>query len=520
MLISQLSPALVAAMFDLIVEGGYVLDGTGAPGVQTDVGIIEDRISCVDDLSSCGRTTTIRAANRVVAPGFIDVHGHSDLPLLLDGSGTSKVLQGVTTEIVGNCGMSAAPYVPDAWILGFNSKRVSTAGGTGWTDMNSYLKRLAERRLAYNVGVLVGFGSALRAGARDRAAAPLEHLRALLWDALAAGAFGISLGLYYRPDADAPPEFISACAEIAAREDRILTTHLRDESDFTIGLEASVKEGLQLARVHGVRLQISHLKAIGPGGWHQLPDAIQAITRAQEEGLDVGADQYPYDSTETALAKAVGLSSHIPPQDIDAVIDGHIASRGGPKRLVLSYCGTFPQFVGQSLHRIAKGLDEPVAHTVRRLCEDGEAGVISHAMRAEDLAQVMRQPWVAVASDGLGLTPQLASQVGDSHARSFGTFPRILGRYVREEGILELPDAIRRMTDLPATQFQIADRGRLRAGNFADIVVFDPRQVADTEGAGASQKDPVGVDVVIVNGRVAVRAGQQTDERTGKVLTR
>jgi N-acyl-D-amino-acid deacylase len=502
--------------FDIVIEGGTVLDGMGSPAKSVDVGIVGDRIGALGDLRNAERTETINARGKTVAPGLVDIHGHSDFSLIAGPAGTTKIEQGVTTEILGNCGMSAAPYDADAWILGLSTAHaVDRLCGRTWSDIASYLDLLEDQPLAYNVGALVGLGSLLRASRGDDA--DPGRLASATSVAMEAGAFGLSMGLYYEPDSAATTQQLSATAEAVSAGDGLLAVHLRDEGGFGVGLFAAVDEALGLARQVGVRLQISHLKAIGPTGWLELDPSLERIEAEIGDGRDIGADMYPYEATETSLAKALRIGMD-PLDGGDGQVDTMIRLRGGSDRMIVSQSAGDPAAVGASLAVIADRAGVTPSAVARRLVASGEATVLSFSLRREDVDKIMRRPWVAIASDGAALTPDVAASVGRPHPRGAGTFPRVLGRFVREAGVLPLPEAIRRMTSLPASRVGLIDRGCINTGAYADILVFDASRVIDGADFDNPCGRPLGIDAVLVNGRVAVSAGSQTDERLGRVL--
>lgn len=511
---------------DIVIEGGTVIDGTGGSPFRADVGIVGQRIVAVADLTETSRRRTIDASGRIVAPGFIDLHSHSDLALLIDQRASSKLLQGVTTEIVGNCGMSAAPFVPDSWILGLSTSATAALSELEpWSDMASYLGRVETASPAVNVGVLIGFGTVLRSLATvgDGSAMELadsDEVVAALEDAFAVGAFGVSLGLYYEPDHSASQDMVSAVFKTASARQRLVAAHIRDESDFEVGLRHAASEVVDLAKVYDARLQVSHLKAIGPGGWAQLGDAVETIGGAVREGYDVGADQYPYVATETALVSAMNLApdgaakGSCDPEMTQAVI----RRRGGPQRIVIGHCDARPDLVGLSLEEVSARLEMPPVDAVNVLATDAETTVISFALRDEDVTQIMTLPWVSIASDGVALTERFGQILGRQHPRSYGTFPRVLGRYVRHQGVLSLPAAVHKMTGAPAARLGLSDRGTIANDNHADLVVFDPDTIIDTADFDHPDYPPTGVETVLVNGTVAVALGRQTSEHAGEVL--
>ncbi len=505
-------------MLDIVIEGGRVLDGTGTPGRRADVGILGDRIVELGELRRMARAATVDARRMTVTPGLVDIHGHSDLSLIVDPAGTTKVEQGVTTELFGNCGMSAAPYAADAWILGLSTAQaVERLDGRVWSDTASYLHLAEQQDLGYNIATLVGFGSLLRACGGVEASS--QQLESATTRAIESGAFGLSMGLYYAPDSSATLEQLSAASEAVGRADGLLAVHLRDEGGFGVGLLAAVEEALALARTTGARLELSHLKAIGPAGWHQLDPALERIDAEILAGRDVSADVYPYEATETSLAKALRILEGAGNAG-DEQVETMIRLRGGSDRLIVSQSEGHPAFVGASLTEVADRTGLSPSAAARSLVDGGETTILSFSLRSEDVERIMGRPWVAIASDGAGLTRDMAASVGRPHPRGAGTFPRVLGKYVRELGVITLPEAIRRMTSLPAARAGLVDRGQIKLGAFADILVFDASSVIDGADFVDPCRRPVGIKTVLVNGRTAVADGIQTLERAGRVLRR
>ncbi len=500
---------------DLIIAGGTVLDGTGAPGFRADVAVRGERIVAVSrqPLPRAGVRRVIDATGKIVAPGFIDLHAHLEpLPQMPDAE--SHVRQGVTTALGG----------PD--------------GGGPW-PFGPYLDRVGAQGLGMNVGYLVGHGSVRRAvlGTADRAPgdAELARMRRMVAQAMGEGAFGLSTGLLYVPGTYATTEEVIALARAAADSGGIYTSHLRQEG---LGLLEGVAEAIRIGREAGIPVVLTHHKAVGRAMWGRSVATLAMIDSARAAGVDVMADQYPYTASSTSLdvlvpawALAGGDSALArrlaDPALRDSVRRGVVFNlendRGGGdlRRVQFSRVGWKPDLEGRTLHDWV--LERGLAPTLERAAElvlegvrAGGASMIYHVMDEGDVRRIMRHPWTAIASDGRLSRPGQ----GVPHPRAYGTFPRVLGHYVREAGVLTLEDAVRKMTALPAARLGLADRGRVAEGLAADLVVFDPASVADRATFTEPHQYPAGIDYVLVNGQVTVDGGRMTEIRAGRVLRR
>ena len=525
-------------MYDLIVRGGKVYDGTGAPGIRADVGVIGDRIASVGDLRTVPAIREIDAAGQCVSPGFIDIHSHSDLAVLINPKAESKIRQGVTTEVVGQCGSSPGPLTArnEALIKGMTRDEGLEIS---WTDMAGYVRAVAASGTSVNVVPIVGHG-AIRSAAmgmerRAPTADELGEMMQLLDQAMLDGARGFSSGLIYPPSSYADVDELSALAGVVSRHNGIYMTHMRNESE---GLLESIEEALEVGRRAGVRVQISHHKAVGRPNWGLPKQSLPLLEAARREGVDVTADQYPY------IASSTGLSSVIPawaheggPESMLArlrnpetagrlraeIEASHVKRAASWEDLFVSsvLVPELKQWEGHTIQQIAdaRGVD-PVTAVFDLLLGGKYVGQVRFGMCEEDVKEIMRHPLVMIGSDGSCLAPYGSLGAGKPHPRNYGTFVRVLGKYVREEGNLSLREAIRKMTSLPASRMLLSDRGLLRPGLAADLVIFD----AATVGERATFTDPhqyaAGVDTVIVNGQVTISGGEHTGAMGGRVLVR
>ncbi len=502
----ETSNATSPAKADLVLRGGIVYDGTGTGPVRADVAVQGDQICAVGLLPPMAGTRALDVSGLAVAPGFIDVHTHDDFAVLVHPEMTFKTLGGVTTCVVGNCGMGAAPF-DLAWRVG----RAFHPGHEldGWDGYAGYVKRLGERPPAVNVGFLVGHGT-LRGSVMgmERRKPNERELGAMcdgLREGLEAGALGWSSGLIYEPSRSADTDELVALARAMSDFGGLYATHMRDEST---GLLDSVREAIEVGERGGVPVQISHHKASGRAAFGLVRESLRLIDEARSRGVDVSADQYPYTAGSTMLSAVVSSI---------ALAAGNAGGLGSvsPDDVVISSCATRKEWEGKSIPAVVASMGLSLADGVARILEEEPgAMIIAHTMCEEDVRTVMHHPSTMIGSDGL---PTLA---GKPHPRLFGTFARVLGRYARELGVLSMAEAIHRMTGMPASRFGFEDRGIVRAGARADLVVFDPSTVIDRGTYETPAIAPAGIPHVLVNGRFVVRDGVATDARPGVVLRR
>jgi N-acyl-D-amino-acid deacylase len=473
-------------MFDLLIQGGTVIDGSGAPRRPADVAISGDAIAAVGALTGQAARRRIDASGLVVAPGFIDAHTHDDALLLQHPAAHPKLMQGVTTVVTGNCGVSLAPLVSDAPpppldLMGTDAFRFACFG--------DYLAAVQAAQPAVNAAALVGH-TTLRIGCMadlHRAATPAEAaaMRARLADALADGAIGLSTGVYYPPARAATTDELIAVAEPLRDGAGLVTMHIRDEGD---AIDDALREALAVGRAVNAPLVLSHHKLMGRANHGRAAQTLALIEAAARE-QSVCMDCYPYAASSTMLL----------PERVPLASDVRI-----------TWSRTEPEAAGRSLMQMAaeRGVD-PV-ELARRL---QPGGAVYFAMSDEDVDRILAHPLTMIGSDGL---PHDAVP----HPRLWGSFPRVLGHYVRERRLLALEDAVHKMTGLTARRFGLAGRGLLRAGMAADVTLFDPVRVLDGARFDAPTTPPQGIATVIVNGRVALHDGQPLDDRAGRVLRR
>lgn len=536
--------------FDLLLRGGLVVDGTGSAGRVADIGILGDRILAIGDLSAVGvgeAAMTLEVSGCVVCPGFIDPHGHSDGSLFLDGGLVSHLRQGFTTQLSGNCGDSLAPITD----LGRELVELSLrphALVARWRTFAEYLDAVGRQELGLNVAFLVGHGtvrgSVLGPDAREPDDEELRAMVGQVEQAMDAGAFGLSSGLIYAPGMHAAADEVVALVTAATRRGGLYATHMRDETRGVFGSLAESIGAIRRAEAAGVaspRLQVSHLKLGSSAVWGRAEEAIAVLEAARADGLDVAADQYPYTAAATTLATilppallSLGVDEALLAlSDLDVrgrvqaeIAQGvsgweNIAADPGWGGIVISYAGSHPEWSGRSLAELGEALDrDPADVAFDALIDDHlDVSVVIHCMAEQDVEAIMAVPWIAVCTDAEGRRPgHPILDAGKPHPRTYGTTARVLGTYVRERGVLSLEAAIAKMTSVPAARLGVRDRGVLREGALADVVVFDPATVADVATYAEPAQHPVGMQHVVVNGRLAVRDGAETGERAGRLL--
>lgn len=529
---------------ELVIRGGRVVDGTGNPWRYADVVVDQGQVVAVTAPGHAPSSARVLdAAGHVVAPGFVDIHSHSDLALLAQPNAEEKLRQGVTTEVVGNCGISVVPVTPQFHdelreyalpVLGFPEVPWD------WSDVASYLGRIAEARPAVNVATYAGLGSIRCAVSGFDAQPPSRAQRALMAEltrtALEQGSVGLSSGLVYAPGSYSSPEEIWELVAEAGRLGAVYSTHMRDQGD---GFLTSVAEALEVGRHTGAPVEIAHHKVVGRRNWGQIADSLRMLEDARREGIDVGSDVYPYlagSTTMTALLPGWALAGGHDalmrrlrdPDDRFRIKRDWVTGRPrwdnrvgslGFENIFISYVGTRKNedLVGLSVAAAAarRGRPrEPDEFLLDLLVEEeGRLGNVQVACSEDDLRRVMRHDTTCFGSDGLLVG-------GKPHPRLHGTFPRILGEYVRESKVLSLEIAIRKMTSQPARRLALFGIGLIEAGYRADLVVFDPESVAGPATYDQPTLAPVGVRDVLVAGRLAVEQGEPTGVRVGVPLRR
>jgi len=531
-----------AAPYDLLIAGGRVVDGTGSPWFSADVAIRGDRIAGIG--RNLGRARdTLDATGMIVVPGFIDMLGHSEFRLLADGRAISKITQGVTTEITGE----VSSVVPTGERAREERRGEIATWGIeyAWDDLDGYLAELERRGIAINLGTWVGLSS-LRVDAvgwenRPATAAERTAMRAELETAMAQGAFGLSSGLIYSPGSYAPTEEIVELARVVGRGGGIYATHMRSEGDRL--LEA-IDEAVAIGERSGAPVLIHHLKASGRANWGKMDKAIARIESARARGIDVMASVYPYTASSTGLDAVLPdwFEAETPEGTIARLRDpawrdslgGYLAGRvqggdwnlatsaGGPEGVLISDLVTdsLERYEGMRLSEIAAARGQTPGETVIELllADSLRTSAIYFSMSEDDLGTALRQPWVTIGGDAGARGPDGPLSTDQPHPRAFGTFPRVICRYVRERGVFELEEAVRRMTSLAAGSAGLTGRGALEPGAYADVTVFDPKAFCDTATFEEPKRSAVGIRHVLVNGVPVLRDGRPTGATPGRGL--
>jgi len=527
--------------YDLVIVNAHILDGSGSPWYEGSVAIRNGRIADIGRLGDVTAKRTIDARGLVVAPGFIDMHSHSDFALLADGKAESKIRQGVTTEIIGeaeSAGPVLGPAVPqlERELAAMGLKRT-------WSTLGEYFSVLEKHGTAVNIASYVGSGQVrldvMGNVNRQPTAAELEKMESLVDQSMREGAIGLSAGLIYPPNSFAKTEELIKLAKVAARYGGIYTSHIRDEGDHET---EALREAIEIGEEAGLPAHILHFKMAGKQNWGKIGEMAAIIQAARDRGLDVTADQYPY------IAGMTGLQMTLPPKylegthqevinrlkdaaardEIRTLIENgvpgwedHVQGTGGWHGVMVAAVQNpeNKKFEGKRMDEVAKikGKDPVDALCEVLSSEETFPYAIYFAMDEADVRTALQQSWVGIGSDGVAVNPEMKF-MGKPHPRFYGTFPRVLGEYVREEKVITLTDAVRKMTSLAAQITGLTDRGLLRPGMAADITIFDPGTVRDKATFEDPSQYPVGIPYVIVNGTVVIDDGKHTGALPGHVL--
>ena len=537
---SALRPAAVFAIphFDVVLRGGLLLDGTGLAAYPADVGIIGDRIAAIGSISSEQGRRVFDVGGLHVCPGFIDIHSHSDGDILLHPRADNRVRQGITTELTGNCGRSAAPLLAaGAGALRCSYRKLGIEAT--WTGVASYYDVLDNSGLSINQAMLVGQGT-IRANAIgyvDRGLSPTEKAAVVraVEEAMDQGAFGLSTGLEYTPGCYTSTDEIIAMARVVGRHGGLYASHIRNEGPKL--LEA-IDEAIAIGRASGARVQISHLKASGRPNWDKQEAALRLIASARRDGVPVLADAYPYTAYSTTLTillpppaleggtarmlKRLGDAAWR--KWIRAEVEERMARELGDYALiVIARVNTSANqpWVGWNVKDVAGAWGVEPADAILRLIEEerGSVSIIGHGMSPENVETVLRNPFVMLGSDASAMCGT-SRRAGGPHPRSYGAFARLLAVYVGERRALDLAEAVRKMTSMPAEQIGLTDRGRISPNQKADLVVFDAARVKDMATYQQPRQYAAGIPHVLVNGVAVVENGRHTGARPGRALRR
>jgi dihydroorotase/N-acyl-D-amino-acid deacylase len=528
--------------YDLLIVHGHILDGSGSPWFEGSVAIKDGKIAEVGRLVNPSARQVIDASGLMVAPGFIDLHSHSDYTLLVDGTAQSKIRQGVTTEVLGeseSAGPVLGPAVPE---FGRALKRYGLT--RDWTTLGEYFARAERQGISVNIASYVGSGQVRMdvMGNVNRAPTPeeLEKMKGLVEQSMREGALGLSSGLIYPPNMFAKMEELIELAKVAAKYGGIYTSHIRGEGTHW---KQAVDEAIAIGEKGSLPVHILHFKMDGRANWGKMAEQVKEVQAARDRGVDVTADQYPY------IAAMTGLEMCLPPKYLEGTSEQVVQRLKDPKargeirraiatglpgweddevKSVGGWHGVLvaslqkpenKKYEGRRMDEVAKMMrKDPVdALCDLLISEGGSAEAIYFSMSEEDVRLAMQEPWVGIGSDGVAVNLDMTF-AGKPHPRFYGTFPRVLGYYVREQKVLSLPNALRKMTSLSAQITGLTDRGLLRPGMAADITVFDPKTVSDKATFENPLQYATGIPFVIVNGVVVINQGEHTGAKPGRVL--
>ncbi len=530
------------SQFDLVIRGGTILDGTGLPAYSGDIGVIDDKIVAIGDLSKDAANSSIDAFNKRVAPGFIDIHTHSDLSVVFHPGQESIISQGITTQIVGNCSLCIGFATKDAifamekrWLAAQNAKIT-------WSNLEEHLQYVEEHGVATNYVMLAGQGTlrkrVMGMAERKPDAGEMSQMKSLLHDAFESGVWGLSTGLEYTPSKFADIPELAELAAVGKQYGGIYASHLRNEGDFLI---ESVEEALEIGRRSGVAVQLSHHKAEGKANWGKVNSTLRIVEAARVEGIDVQLDQYPYTAFQTSMAVQF-LPQWINSGDNETIVSrlsDPIERQKVVDDVLINHAdwadiepGCYWDSVQIGVSRIDRTLQGRRLATIARernqnpietmidiiIVEKNNIGAVNFAINEADIETVMQHPYTMIGSDAVGTAPH--GKLGEDrvHPRSYGTFPRVLGHYVRERHVIEEALAIRKMTGLPAERMGLVGRGNISIGNFADIVIYDPHTVGDMATFEKCHQFSVGIEHVLVNGITAWTSGAPSGNLAGRVL--
>ncbi len=523
-------------MYVLIIENGYVIDGTGSPCFQADIGIKDERIIKMGSLKRDEALNRIDATGRVVSPGFVDIHSHSDFNILNAPFESNKIRQGVTTEVTGHCGYSLFPVTQESLphfelLMKSNNMKLKI----DWFSAKDFLDKVENQGVGVNFVPLVGHGIirmlAMGFEARKATKEEMGKMKEFLKEAMEDGVFGFSTGLGYPPGCFSDISELIDLAKVVAGYRGVYTTHLREQGDNLI---ESVQEAIKIGEDSGVAVNISHIKAVGKKNWGKVKKALELVEEARNRKVSAICDFYPYNGTNQSLSSLLpnwiheGGNEKLKERLTDVETIKRLEEEMGKKDLdfwssiVIAEVKNEKnkELEGKTIAEISKMWDKnPIGTMCELLLEESFAvGVICKVVSEEDLRFVAKNPYVAVGSDGFALPDEIEGFKG--HPRNFGTFPRFLGSFVLKEGVTTLEEAIRRITSLPTTFLGIKDRGLLKEGMYADIVVFNSEDITDKSTYEMPNRYPEGIEYVIVNGQIQIEMGKYHRIPCGKVLRR
>lgn len=524
--------------FDVVILGGRIYDGLGSSAVMADIGVIGDKIIEIGKISSSHGREIIDARGLSVCPGFIDTHDHSDVNLFVNAKAESHVRQGITTVVSGNCGSSPFPVSDEMFEESRALLKETYDLDLTWRDIKGFLSRLEESGVAFNYSTFVGQGTVRGAamGFNDRPPKPeeLEQMKRLVAESIQGGALGLSTGLEYAPGSFAQPEEITDVCRVAVEQGGMYSSHMRDEGD---SIMEALDETIAVARETGASLQISHFKIAYQRNWHKVDKALAKVEAADQEGISIFCDRYPYTAGSTGFSSfnfplwalqgtteefLARLKDPTLESRLREYIDEREKKLGSWDKVVISTVATEKnkKFEGLSVLDGMQETGKDAFEFMRDLVieENNRIGQIIFMASEDNLKKILSHPLVGVGCDGSALAPYGPLGKGKPHPRSYGTFPRVLAKYIREEKILPLPEMLKKMTSMPAHKFGFSGRGVLQKDYFADIVIFDEDRVQDKATFKEPHQYPEGIDYVLVNGQLVIKQGEHTGRLPGRIL--
>ncbi len=515
-------------MYDLVIRGGTVVDGTGAAGYTADIAIAGDTIAAIGEIPAEAAGSEININGKIVCPGFIDIHTHTDFSLLVNPQAESKIRQGVTTEIGGNCGGSIAPVRENTLKRAQKSLKKYDID-VDWRDMGEFFGKLEDTKIGINYATFVGNGTvrSIVVGLDERSATEAEigKMKDEVARAMRQGAMGLSTGLIYTPSLYADTDEIIELAKVAAQYNGIYASHIRGEGET---LFDAIQEAATIGEQAQICVQIAHFKASGQKNWGKAKRALEMLDEARDRGIDVTADRYPY------LAGSTGLTFLLPTWIKDGGTGKMVERLKDPQisDKIKAYLKTRAKETqdywskiilctdGSTIAEAAKKRDmDPVDFVCQFLIEkNGTVSICHFSMCYEDTDLILKHPQVMIASDSSAKAPYGELGKGNPHPRGYGTFPRAIQEFVRERKVVDLPEMIRKMTSMPAIRLGLTRRGQIKKGNYADICVLDYENVRDNATYAQPHQYPDGIEYVLVNGKVVIDKGEHTGEFPGKVI--